>query len=218
MAHASTRIVMIEDHGMVAAALGGVIDAQDDLQLAAIASTLAEALDAVRHHQPDLVVTDLQLADDDMALHFDELRAACPSSRVLVVTGVPTEKALIDALEAGVRGFIVKSQPVDELLSAVRRVVRGEVVVAPELSSVLMARLDGGRSDCRATLTRRELDVLGLLAEGLGTTEIAERLILSPNTVRNHVAAVMAKLDTHSRLEAVAEASRQGIIGTHRRA
>lgn len=205
------RIVMIEDHDMVAAALGGVLDAQSDFDVVAIASDVDQALAAVTRHQPDVIVTDLRLAAGDVIEHLPELTRRSPQSRVLVVTGSPNEKALLDALEAGALGFIVKAQPMTELVDAVRRVARGELVVAPELAPALMSRLDGARRD-PAVLSRRELEVVGLLAAGRSTQDIAAELFLSPNTIRNHIARSMAKLDVHSRLEVVAEASRRGLI------
>lgn len=213
----TVRIVMVEDHDMVAAALSGVLDGQPDLEVVAIEAAVAGAIRAVGRHHPDLVVTDLRLGDDDMLDHLDELRRAWPDARTLVVTGEPTEKGLLDALEAGVSGFIVKSQPVEEFLGAIRRVARGEIVVAPELSGVLRRRIDGRGADGVGELSRRELEVLELLADGLGTADIAERLILSTNTIRNHVANIAAKLGTHSRLESVAEATRRGLVSARRR-
>ncbi len=209
---APMRVVMIEDHDMVAAALGGVLDSQADLEVVAIAASIAEALVVVQQQQPDVIVSDLRLPSGEIVGHLAELKRKSPLSRILIVTGAPHEKALLDALEAGALGFIVKSQPMAEFVEAVRRVGRGELVVAPELAPALMSRLDSTSSPDRAALTRRELEVLELLAEGSSTVAIAEALILSPNTIRNHIAAIMLKLDVHSRLEAVAEATGRGII------
>lgn len=203
---------MIEDHDMVAAALGGVLDSRDDLAVLALATTIDEARVLVQQHQPDIIVTDLRLATGDVTEHLPDLQRRSPASRILVVTGAPNEKALLDALDAGVLGFIVKSQPMAEFVESVRRVGRGELVVAPELSPALISRFQRRDGHDPTTLSRRELEVLELLADGRGTTSIADALILSPNTIRNHIARAMAKLDAHTRLEAVAEARRRGMI------
>lgn len=208
-----TRVLMIEDHGMVAEALGGVIATQPDLELVHVAQTIADGLDAAARLQPDLVVADLHLTDGVVTTAIAELLRRSPDSRVLIVTGGPTEKALLDALEAGALGFVVKAQPIEDYLDALRRVASGELVVASELAGVVLNRLGRGRSAGPSSdLSRRELEVVELLAAGMTTAGIAERLHLSPNTVRNHITNLTAKLDVHSRLEAVAEATRRGLI------
>lgn len=201
---------------MVAAALGGVIEAQPDLELSAIAGTIDRALVVVQQQQPDVIIADLRLPQGEIVAHIPELRRRSPRSRVLVCTGEANESSLLLALEAGALGYIVKSQPMAEFISAIRRVGRGEIVVAPELAPALMSRLDRSHSKDRATLSRRELQVLELLCGGSGTAAIAEELFLSPNTIRNHIASLMTKLSVHSRLEAVAEATRRGIISARR--
>lgn len=210
------RIVMIEDHDMVAAALGGVIEAQPGFELVAIAGTIAQALVVVQQQQPDVIIADLRLPQGEIVAHLPELRRRSPESRILVCTGEANESSLLLAMEAGALGFIVKSQPMAEFIAAIQRVGRGELVVAPELAPALMSRLDRNHSKDRATLSRRELQILALLAAGSSTAAIAEELFLSPNTIRNHVASLMTKLDVHSRLEAVAEATRRGIISARR--
>ena len=206
------RVVMIEDHGMVAAALGGVLRAEPDLDLVAIATSLAEAAEVVTRQRPDVVVTDLHLTDGVATDHLDVLRASSPGSRVMILTGCPTEKALLDALDGGATGFVDKSQPIEEFVQAVRRVAGGELVVSPALAPVLLARVGGGRHHDHASLTRRELEVLEMLARGASTDAIATAMCLSAHTVRNHIARVLMKLRAHSRLEAVSEGSRRGLI------
>ena len=209
---ATHRVVMIEDHGMVAAALGGVLQVEPDLDVVAVATSIAEGVEALARHRPDVVITDLHLADGVVTDHLAELRGAAPGCRVMLLTGAPTEKALLDAIDGGATGFVDKSRPVEEFVQAVRRVARGELVVSPELSHVLVARFRGERNHDQGALTRRELEVVQLLARGASTDAIADALCLSAHTVRNHVARVLLKLRAHSRLEAVSEASRRGLI------
>jgi two-component system response regulator DevR len=208
--HRPRSIVLIEDHVMVATALGGVLSGEPDLVLRGTAGTIDAGLELVRRARPDVIVADHRLPDGEITDHVRRLLAAAPLSRVLVMAGLPTEQALLTAMDAGASGFICKSQPMDEFLDAVRRVGHGETVVAPSLLPCLVRRL-GGATD-RGALTARELEILHHLAAGRGTSQIAAALALSPNTVRNHVAHLTAKLGAHSRLEAVSIGIRRGLI------
>jgi DNA-binding NarL/FixJ family response regulator len=128
------------------------------------------------------------------------------------MTGWPTERSSLEALDAGVQGIISKAQPVAQILDTISRVVAGDLVVPSALTHLLLAR--SGRSDTRRSneLSRRELDVLEALACGTSTIEAARRLCISHNTVRNHLARAMLKLGVHDRLAAVAEAIRLGLV------
>ena len=209
------RLVLVEDHEMVANALGGVLQAQPDLELVATAATIAAGVTAVAAHRPDVVVTDLRLTDGLITDHLADLQSGSDGPHVLIITGAPTEKALLDALAAGVTGFIAKAQAIPDLIDAVHRVARGEIAVAPELLHVLVDRIDRGRDGHASALTRREVEVLQCLAAGQSTEDIAQQLHLSQNTIRNHVSRILLKLDAHSRLEAVSEATRRGIISPY---
>lgn len=204
-------LVLVEDHEMVANALGRVLQSHDDLELVATAGSIAAGVEAVGRFAPDVIITDLRLPDGMVTDHMAELRGGPEGPAVMILTGAPTEKAVLDALAAGVTGFLAKAQPMPDLIDGVHRVARGEVVVAPELLHVLVDRIDRGGGHASA-LTRREVDVLQCLADGQGTDEIAESLHLSRNTIRNHVSRILLKLGAHSRLEAVSEGARRGII------
>lgn len=206
------RIVLIEDHDMVAAALGSVLASEDDFELVERATTLSAGFDAVGRHRPTVVITDLRLPDGVVTERLHELQERAPEAEILVYTGAPSEQAAMAAFEADVRGFVSKTQRIDDLIDAVRRVARHETVVAPELLPVLVARLDPARVGTGVTLTRREIEILHELARGRGTSAIAGQLHLSANTIRNHISRILSKLRVHSRLEAVSEASRRGII------
>lgn len=202
-------VVLIEDHDMVAAAFATMLESEPDLSLLAITSTFEEGLQATRWHRPRVVITDLRLPDGDATTRIGELIEAGGGSKVLVVTGAPVESAVVDAFRAGATGFLSKTQPLDSFFDGIRSVARGDVAVAPEFVHVLVGGHD--RND-ENSLTSREREVLGLLADGKSTAGIAEALHVSPNTVRNHVTSILGKLDVHSRLEAVAVATKQGLL------
>lgn len=205
-------VVVLEDHEMVASALETVLDQDPRLRVVGTTSRLEDALRVVEERSPDVLVTDLRLDGVEIADQLRRFVDVCPDVRILVVTGWATERTLFESLDNGAHGFIGKAQGLDELVDAVVRVAEGETVVAPPLLPALVRRTSqrGGRD--RATLTPRELEVLRLLAEGTGTREMATHLAVSPNTIRNHVRAVLGKLGAGSRLEAVTIARRMDLI------
>jgi DNA-binding NarL/FixJ family response regulator len=209
---ADVTVVVLEDHEMVASALETVLDQDPRLRVVGTTSRLEDAVRVVGERSPDVLVTDLRLDGVEIADQLRRFTEVCPDVRILVVTGWATERTLFDSLDHGAHGFIGKAQGLDELVDAVVRVAEGETVVAPPLLPALVRRTSqrGGRD--RATLTPRELEVLRLLAEGTGTREMATHLAVSPNTIRNHVRAVLGKLGAGSRLEAVTIARRMDLI------
>jgi DNA-binding NarL/FixJ family response regulator len=206
------RVLVVEDHEMVATALEAALGQDPRLRVVGIASRIGDALTLVAEHRPDVVVTDLRLDGVEIADQLPRFAELVPGIRLLVVTGWATERTLFDCLDHGAHGFLAKSQRLDELVDAVVRVSLGETVVAPPLLPALVRRTSPRTGKDRAELTPRELEVLQLLGEGAGTKEMADRLSVSPNTIRNHVRALLAKLGATTRLEAVTIARRMDLI------
>lgn len=202
-----TTVVVIEDHELVAAALKASLDREADLSVAALARSIPEAVDALTRHRPHVAVTDLRLGGASAVDRLDELRAASPATRLLVLTGWPTQQSMLDALEAGAAGYLSKTRPLEQLVDAIHRVARGETVVDPEMLGALV-RPPG--EDER--LSHREVEVLEHLARGSTTAEMAAALHLSAHTVRGCVGSVLRKLGVHTRVEAVGEGLRRGLI------
>lgn len=203
----SIRVLLVEDHQLVGAALGAALAGHDDLELLGVAATFDGALAASRRGHPDVVLVDLRLGRECALDRLGELRSSAPSARALVLTGWATEHALSIALAAGARGLLSKAQPLEALVDGIRRVHHGELVVCPELVPALVRRATAG-----TVLDGREIEVVAMLAGACSTSEIAERLCLSRHTVRNRIAASMAKLQVHSRVDLVREATRQGFV------
>lgn len=205
-------VVVLEDHEMVASALEAVLDQDPRLRVVGTTSRLEDALRVVAERSPTVVVTDLRLEGVEIAGELGRFTEASPDVRILVVTGWATERTLFESLDHGAHGFIGKAQGLDELVDAVVRVAAGETIVAPHLLPALVRRTSSRGGGSRTNLTPRELEVLRLLAEGTGTREMATHLAVSPNTIRNHVRAVLGKLGAGSRLEAVTIARRMDLI------
>ncbi|MFD8494521.1 response regulator transcription factor [Amycolatopsis sp. NPDC059657] len=201
------RVVLVEDHDMVAEAIGLALE-RSGMEIVARARSIATALTETARCRPDVVVLDRRLPDGDAVGAIADLEAA--GSRVLVLTGEATAAVAARVAEAGGAGLVLKSSRLDELESAVRRVAAGEVVFAPSLLGGVLDRLTG-RARVGA-LTAREQETLVLLSQGSDTAQISERLGVARNTARNHVQRVLEKLGARSQLEAVAIARREGLV------
>lgn len=205
---APTRVVLVEDHDMVAEAMALAMQRAGDLEIVARARSIATAITEVGRHKPDVVLLDRRLPDGDAIEVIGALSEL--GARVLVLTGEATSTVAARVAEAGGSGLVLKSSGLDELEDAVRRVADGEAVFGAEFLAGVLSRLTGRTRS--ATLTARERQALGLLADGASTAEVARRLGVAVNTARNHVQRVLEKLGARSKLEAVAIARREGLL------
>ncbi|WP_078900687.1 response regulator transcription factor [Streptomyces sp. SBT349] len=206
------RVVLVEDHDMVAEAIALALDRADGIRVLARSRSLAEAVADAHRLAPDVVVLDRGLPDADGIGGIGRLGSAAPGARVLILTGEATAALAARVVEAGGSGLVLKSARLDELEDAVRRVAAGEVVFSRSLLGGILDRLSGRAAGAGATLTPRERETLLLFAEGLSTAEIGERLSVARNTARNHVQHVLEKLGARSKLEALAIARREGLL------
>lgn len=181
-----------------------------------MASTVSGAVSAAASTVPDVAIIDFQLPDGDGTDAALAIRAANPRVRVLILTGMTDERTVVAAIDAGCSGLVTKDKALRELIDAVRLVSSGEAYIAPGMLAALLPRLRSPGGGRRVDLTDREHDVLLLMADGLSNLAIAERLVLSIHRVRNHVQNLSAKLQAHSKLEAVVIATRQGLLDPRR--
>ncbi|MGH3880031.1 MAG: response regulator [Actinophytocola sp.] len=202
------RVVLVEDHDMVAEAIGLALEQAADITVVARAKSIAEALAETQRHKPDVVVLDRRLPDGDAIGAIGELSTT--GARVLVLTGEASAAVATRVAEAGGAGLVLKSSRLDELEAAVLQVAAGEVAFGPGLLAGVLDRLTGRRGG--TPLTAREQETLVLLAGGASTEEVSERLGVTRNTVRNHVQRILDKLGARSKLEAVAIARREGLL------
>ena len=205
------RLLLVEDHAMVAQGLVALLEPEDDIEIVGTASTVAEALDLVRRFEPDVVLMDFHLPDGDGATATERIKEDHPGTQVVILTGEADDAMLARAIDAGCSGFLSKVGPIEETTTALRAAARGEVVISPRQLLTLLDRIKQ-RETPAYDLTPRELEVLRLVATGTSTDEIRQRLFISTHTVRNHVRNILAKLNAHSKLEAVAIAARDGLI------
>lgn len=200
--------VVIDDHPALVEAIVAVLQ-ESEIEVVATAGDAASALEAIKEHTPGLAIVDVRMPDVDGIALTRELSRTVPDTGVILYTGYGDRPLLVEALDAGARGFVLKEAPLDDLIRAVRAVARGETYVDPVLAGILVSS-DATRS--LPQLTQRERDVLRLLAEGLSNEEVGRQLFVSGETVRTHVRNAMEKLDADTRTQAVATAIRQSLI------
>jgi len=209
---APIRVVLVDDHEMFAQGLAVILGADPMIEVVATAGTVEAGCAAVRLHSPDVVLMDFELPDGDGAGATERIKADVPEAQVVMVTSFDDEAVLVRAIEAGCSGFITKHKAAQEVAAAVRAANAGEALISPSMLARLLPRLRQNPRGLGADLTPREVEVLKLLAGGASNQQIADALVLSLHTVRNHVQNVITKLGAHSKLEAVATAVREGII------
>lgn len=215
---APIRVLVVEDQRAVAAAFGAMLSRQEDMRVVGIAVSIAEATRLASEAAPDVVLMDYHLPDGTGAEATEAIRRIHPRSQIIVLTGSAETSAMLAAFEAGAAGYLLKTQPAEDVVEAVRRAAAGEMLIPIETVALLLRqrrereRAGAERERVIATLTPREREVLALLAKGLDNQTIADRLVVSINTVRMHVQNVLDKLDAHSRLQAVIRASEYGIV------
>jgi len=205
-------VLLVDDHRMFAESIARLLADEEGIAVLGTASTGGEGIVLAERLQPDVVLLDYQMPDLDGVTVAARIKAARPETMVVMVTGSADDRVLVAAIEAGCSGFITKDQVAGEVASAVRAAAAGEALITPQMLGRLLPKLRHTSTHVGADLTVRELEVLGLLAEGLPTRTIADRLHLSVNTIRNHVQSVLTKLGAHSKLEAVATAVREGLV------
>lgn len=207
---APIRLFIVDDHTLFRQGLVGLLQSEPGLEVVGEAAGGEEALHQILALEPDVVLMDVKMPQMDGVEVTRRLLAARPQTRVLVLTVSEEDEDLFAAIQAGARGYILKNADADELLQAIARVHAGEAMLSPAVTlRVLQALRSGGPPpEPELPLTPRERDVLRLLAQGASNRQIAERLMISENTVKTHVAHILEKLGLDNRAEVVAYVSR----------
>jgi DNA-binding NarL/FixJ family response regulator len=201
------RILLVDDHPVVREGLRGMLAAEDDLEVVAEASGAAEAVAAVRAHEPDVVLMDLRMPGGDGVEATSRVLIQRPGTRVVVLTTYETDADILRAVEAGAAGYLLKDASRTELAQAIRAAMRGETVLAPSVAAKLVSRM---RSPVE--LSRREIEVLRLVARGRTNAEIGRELLISEATVKTHLLRTFGKLEVSDRTAAVTAALARGIL------
>ena len=211
------RVVAVDDHALVRQGIVGLLASQPDIEVVGQAGNARDGIDVIAATSPDVVLMDIAMPGRTGLDATREIRDRFPAVQVLIVTIHDREDYLFQALRAGAAGYVLKGAEVQDLLEAVRTVQRGEVYLFPSVTKKLVAdylrRSQAGED--RTTydgLSDREREVLGLIAQGLTTNEIAGTLFLSPHTVQSHRDHIMTKLGLHSKAALIKYAIARGLI------
>jgi DNA-binding NarL/FixJ family response regulator len=211
------RALVADDQEVVREGFAALLDTQPDIEVVARAADGAEAVRLSVEHRPDVVLMDVRMPLLDGIEATRQIAAADEGPRILILTTFDLDDYVYDALQAGASGFLLKDVPAETLFEAVRVIAEGEALLAPAITRRLIAefarlRPRQVRPDELSALTPRETEILGLVAEGLSNREIAERLVLSDETVKTHVSHVLRKLGLRDRAQAVVVAYESGLI------
>ncbi|MFZ0546179.1 MAG: response regulator transcription factor [Candidatus Promineifilaceae bacterium] len=202
------RVMLVDDHMMVRRGLATILQVFDDLELVGEAADGPAAIQLCASLLPDVILMDIVMPDIDGVMVTRAIRQRFPTVQVIALTSFKEKELVQNALKAGAIGYLLKDVTADVLAQAIRDAHAGRSTLSPAALQV-MVQAATQPAPSGYDLTDREMDVLALMIEGLNNTEIAEKLFVSPSTIKSHVSHILAKLDVSSRTEAVAIAVRQ---------
>jgi DNA-binding NarL/FixJ family response regulator len=212
------RVLIVQDHPLLASTIARILEGQEGLTVTGVARRGDEAAVVAARDKPTVVLMDFHLPDSSGPAAATTIKLAAPAAAIVFHSADETETSLLDAIDAGAIAYLTKAATADQIVEAVRKAAIGEVLIPVELFAKAIARQrkvftdEQARRQLGAKFTRRELEVLRLLAEGDDTTTLAGRLGIAPHTVEWHVRHVIEKLGVHSKLQAVIVAARLGLI------
>ena len=214
----TVQVLVVQDHTLLASAIARILESEPDISVIGIARTGADAAVIAARERATVVLMDFHLPDMSGPAAVAAIRAVLPDVPFVFHTAEESDAALLDAIDVGATAFLTKSATPDQIVEAVRRASKGEVLIPVSLYTRAIARRRTSvakqleRKHFAEPFTGRELEVLNLLASGLGTAAMSHRLGIAANTIEWHVSHVIDKLGVHSKLQAVITAARMGLI------
>ena len=212
------RVLVCDDHALFRRGLQMVLEQEPDLELVGEAADGAEVVDRAQELMPDVILMDVRMPKKSGIEAAGEIKESLPHVKILMLTISDEEADLYEAIKAGASGYLLKEIPIEEVAEAIRSVWAGQSRISPSMASKLltefaaMSKAEEKPPMPSPKLTDREMEVLRLVAQGLNNRDIASKLFISENTVKNHIRNILEKLHLHSRMEAVVYAVREKMI------
>ncbi|MBD9730161.1 response regulator [Streptomyces caniscabiei] len=207
------KVLLVDDHQVVRRGLRTFLEVQDDIEVVGEAADGAEGVARAEELRPDVVLMDVKMPGMDGVEALRRLRELDNPARVLIVTSFTEQRTVVPALRAGAAGYVYKDVDPDALAGAIRSVHAGHILLQPEVADALLSQEANPGQGRGGSLTEREREVLGLIADGRSNREIARALVLSEKTVKTHVSNILMKLDLADRTQAALWAVRHGVTG-----
>ena len=210
------RILLVDDHKIVRQGVRAFFDAHEGIDVVGEAGSGAEAVKLVEERVPDVVLMDLIMPGMDGVEATRLAKDVSPRTQIVVLTSYHDDEHIFPALQAGALSYILKDVEMDELADAVFKASRGEATLHPQIASRVIQELHGRKKDENTLdidLTRREMEILKMIAQGMSNSEIAEKLVISQYTVKGHVSNILSKLHLADRTQAAVYAWQKGVVG-----
>ncbi len=212
----SIRVLVADDQSMVRAGFRLLLSGEDDIEVVAEASNGLEAVDKAARFRPTVILMDIRMPELDGLEATRRILAADEAARVLILTTFDLDEYVYEALRAGASGFVLKDDPPEQLLAAIRTVAGGEALLSPAITKRVIEQFTRIRQAAPPKgmdeLTERELDVFRLVARGLSNAEIGQELFISDTTVKTHITHILGKLGLRDRVQAVVLAHQSGLF------
>ena len=206
------RVMIVDDHPVTRDGLRAALGTAEDVEIVGEASSGEEAVKVVNEVEPDVVFMDVRMPGMNGIEATKAIRQGNPDTRVILFTVDESRASIAEAIQAGVSGYLLKDVGVDELVSAARLALEGKAVIHPTLTRAFIEEVRLVDRKPEAPLSRREIEILQRVAYGATTKEVADKLGISPHTVKTHLERIFEKLGANDRAQAVAIAIRQGLV------
>lgn len=206
------RVMVVDDHEMVRKGLISYLLTEPDIELVGEASSGREAVRIAREKRPDVILMDLIMEDGNGIEATKEILSFYPECKIIIITSFYDDEQVFPAIEAGALSYLLKTARADEVISAIRKAMKGETVIEPKVANKMLNRLRPKERMPHDDLTEREMEVLMLIAEGMTNQEISEELFIGIKTVKTHVSNILNKLNVQDRTQAAIYANRHGLV------
>jgi len=206
------RVLVVDDHEMVRKGLISYLLTEPGIEVVGEAASGRQAIRIVKEKRPEVVLMDLIMEDGNGIETTREILSFYPECKIIIITSFYDDEQVFPAIEAGALSYLLKTARADEVITAIKKAVKGETVIEPKVANKMLNRLRPRERMPHDDLTERELEVLTLIAEGMTNQEISEELFIGIKTVKTHVSNILNKLNVQDRTQAAVYANRHGLV------